>query len=187
MKKKPKILKKLRPKKIIVGAGGTTQKGWKSTEKKFLDLLKRENWENNFEQGSLKAILAEHVWEHLTKVEGKVAAKNCYDFLRKGGYLRVAVPDGFHPSPEYIKWVMPQGVGSGADNHKVLYNFKSLSSLFRSVGFKVKLLEYFDEKGRFHSKHWKVEDGFIKRSSRFDKRNINSPLKYTSLILDAIK
>ncbi|EPZ57278.1 hypothetical protein H477_2356 [[Clostridium] sordellii ATCC 9714] len=29
----------------------------------------------------------------MTKEEGIVAAKNCYDFLKEGGYIRVAVPD----------------------------------------------------------------------------------------------
>lgn len=37
--------------------------------------------------------LAEHVWEHMTYEEGCQAAKNCYDYLADGGYLRVAVPD----------------------------------------------------------------------------------------------
>lgn len=38
-------------------------------------------------------MLAEHVWEHMTKEEGIMAAKHCYEFLQDGGYIRVAVPD----------------------------------------------------------------------------------------------
>lgn len=33
-------------------------------------------------------ILAEYVWEHISEIEGIVASKNCYDFIKPGGYLR---------------------------------------------------------------------------------------------------
>ena len=54
---------------------------------------------------------------------------NCYEFLRPGGRLRIAVPDGFHPEPGYIEYVRPGGTGIGADDHKVLYNYQSLRKL----------------------------------------------------------
>jgi len=34
---------------------------------------------------------------------------------------------------------------------------------------------------------WSPSDGFIERSRRFDPRNRDIPLSYTSVILDAVK
>lgn len=175
------------PLKIIIGASGTHQRGWFSTEENWLNLLKPAHWERLFRPNSLDAILAEHVWEHLTKEEALIAAQTCFRHLRSGGYLRVAVPDGLHPNSRYIEWVKVNGCGRGADDHKVLYTFKSLSQLFESVGFKVNLLEYFDEKGEFHEADWNPEDGRVMRSLRFDSRNQDGIPVYTSIILDAIR
>lgn len=173
--------------KIVVGSDGTKYDGWVSTEQEELDLLCENNWSEYFEGGSLDAILAEHVWEHLTPLEANVAASTCFKFLKAGGYVRVAVPDGYHPNPHYISAVEPGGGGWGAEDHKVLYTHDSLSQVFKAVGFEVKLLEYHDQKGRFYQHDWEEVDGFIKRSARFDRRNINNELIYTSIIIDAKK
>ncbi len=175
-------------KKIIIGACNTKFNGWKSVDREVLDLLVENNWLNYFKPNSIDAILAEHVWEHLTPDEAILAAKICFKFLKPGeGYLRVAVPDGFHPDPNYIMCVKPCGSGYGADDHKVLYTYRSLVKIFASVGFDVFLLEYFDEQGKFHYMEWNISDGFIQRSKRFDYRNVNGVLSYTSIILDARK
>jgi predicted SAM-dependent methyltransferase len=49
------------------------------------------------------------------------------------------------------------------------------------------LLEYFDERGTFHYHDWSPADGMIRRSARFDSRNVGGHLAYTSIILDAKK
>ena len=97
------------------------------------------------------------------------------------------MPDGFNPNQEYLDWVKPGGTGDGAKDHKVLYNYKTFKEIFESVGFKVKMLEYYDETGEFHFEEWHPDEGPIKRSKRYDKRNKDGKLNYTSLILDAIK
>jgi len=79
--------------KIIIGAGNTSYDGWISTQESELNLLKTCDFERMFAQELPEAFLAEHVWEHMTFEEGIAAAKNCYDFLANGGYMRVAVPD----------------------------------------------------------------------------------------------
>ena len=79
--------------KIIVGAGKTKYDGWISTQEDELNLLNMEQWENLKGDKEIEAILAEHVWEHLSLEEGKEAAKNCFRFLKEGGYVRCAVPD----------------------------------------------------------------------------------------------
>jgi len=179
--------KNVSPIKIIIGAGRFSQKGWLPTDKRFLNLLKPSDWERLFKSSTIDAILAEHVWEHLTREEGFEAATICFKYLKKDGYLRVAVPDGFHPEPAYINYVEPGGNGPGCDDHKVFYNYLDFKNLFEKAGFKVELLEYFDKNGKFHYKQWEKEDGMIKRSKRFDKRNKNGKLNYTSIIVNAIK
>jgi predicted SAM-dependent methyltransferase len=175
------------PIKLVIGAAGIAQKDWIPSEMHFLNLLNEKDWDKYFTADSIDAIMAEHVWEHLTKDEAIVAAKNCYKYLRTGGYLRLAVPDGYHPSKEYIERVKPGGTGAGSDDHKLLYNYKTFKEVFESVGFKVKLLEYFNENREFVYNEWSPEDGLIRRSSRFDERNIEKKLSYTSIIINAVK
>ena len=174
-------------KKIIVGAGGTQFEDWVPTNKEILNLLVESDWADYFDPDSLNAILAEHVWEHLSLEDGVRACKNCFVYLKQGGLLRIAVPDGLHPDADYIAQVKPGGYGAGADDHKILYDYRTLSALLENAGYKVRLLEWFDEQGNFHHVDWDVEEGFIERSTRFDERNRANPTAYTSLIIDAIK
>jgi predicted SAM-dependent methyltransferase len=175
------------PLRIVIGAGGVFEKGWIPTDIGTLNVFNIADWRHYFTEDSVDAILAEHVWEHLTFEQGMEAARNCYKYLRPGAYLRVAVPDGFHCRSEYIDYVRPGGTGAGAADHKVLYNFKSFGEVFSKAGFHMHLLEYFDEKREFHCEDWNPEDGMICRSKRFDTRNHAGLLNYTSIILDARK
>jgi predicted SAM-dependent methyltransferase len=175
------------PRRIVLGASGTFDPGWIPTEVDALNLLRESDWERFFEPESIDALLAEHVWEHLTPEEALAGAQLCFRYLKSGGYLRIAVPDGNHPDPEYIRGVQPGGNGAGAKDHKILYTYRSFGALFERAGFSVKLLEYFDESGRFHCSDWTAERGVIHRSQRFDKRNRGGKTVYTSIILDAVK
>jgi predicted SAM-dependent methyltransferase len=173
--------------KIVIGCGRIFYKGWMHTDIGQLNLLNYDDWQRLFCKNSIDILLAEHVWEHLAEEEAITAARNCFMFLKPGGHLRVAVPDGFHPSEDYRNAVKPMGYGNGSDDHKVLYNYILLKSVFERVGFNVELIEYFDEEGQFHYKQWDPADGLIRRSRDFDKRNCNNSLVYTSIILDARK
>jgi predicted SAM-dependent methyltransferase len=175
------------PLRVVVGAGGVYEAGWIPTDVDVLDILNEEHWRRLFREDSVDAILAEHVWEHLSPDQGLIAARNCFRFLRPGGYLRAAVPDGLHPDPSYIEHVRPGGTGPGADDHKLLYTHDSFRQLFESVGFEIELLEYFDSAGQFHATDWDPSQGKIDRSQRFDERNRGGRLAYTSVILDARK
>jgi len=173
--------------RIVIGSSGTAPEGWVATDREVIDLLREDTWLRYFAVGSLDAILAEHVWEHLSAEEAARSATTCLRFLKPGGYLRVAVPDGLHPDPAYIEQVRPGGSGSGADDHKVLYTYDSFGDLFAREGFDVKLHEYYDRNGRFQFNEWDPGDGLIRRSMRFDARNSPGHLAYTSIILDAVK
>ena len=123
----------------------------------------------------------------ITPRDAARAAVTCHAFLRPGGHVRAAVPDGWHPDPRYVAAVRPGGTGAGAHDHQVLYTHESFRQLFEGAGFEVRLLEYFDEHGGFHGIEWDPADGFVSRSRRFDPKNVDGRLAYTSIILDAIK
>jgi predicted SAM-dependent methyltransferase len=184
-------------KRVVIGAWGRYDPDWIPTQREFLDLLQPADWERFFQPGSLEALLAEHVWEHLTPEQAFAAARTCFRYLRPGGYLRVAVPDGLHPDPAYVEVVKP---GAQIENdHKVLYTYRTLRELFERAGFRVILHEYFDEAGRFQYQEWDQTAGTISRSKRFDPRNrmgnlasvypgsLEDYLNYSSIVLDAFK
>lgn len=82
--------------KVVVGAGAfNNNPGWIQTQEDELNLLNKATWKERFEYNSISAILAEHVWEHLTFEEGVRAARICYEFLKPTGHIRCGVPDAF--------------------------------------------------------------------------------------------
>jgi predicted SAM-dependent methyltransferase len=175
--------------KVVIGSGAThLGDGWIETDQEFLDLLKPSDWARFFKPNSIAALLAEHVWEHLTPEQAVQAAETCFTYLQPGGYFRLAVPDGFNPDPVYQSWVKVGGQSPGqyGNDHKVLYNYRSFGDLFRGAGFETRFYEYFDEAGTFHYEAWDPKDGMIRRSKRFDKRN-KDRLTFTSIIMDAFK
>lgn len=188
--KDPDWLRRLRcrrAKKVVVGAGNTTFHGWFETDRETLDLLKREDFLRYWKPSTRHAFLAEHVWEHLSAEDAAIAVRNVFEFLRPGGRLRIAVPDGHNPDPQYHEHVRPGGSGPGADDHKMLWTLESLSALLSTAGFRVVQLEYWDANGKFHANEWSSADGHILRSKKYDPRNQDGRLQYTSLIVDGIK
>ena len=176
--------------KVIIGAGKTNLDGWLSTQESELNLLDRNDFEKMFGDEKPTAFLAEHVWEHMTYQEGVTAAKNCYDYLADGGYLRVAVPDKNFRNEWYQDMVKIGGNGDPCHpsyTHKIVYDYKTFAKVFEDAGFLVELLEYCDENGVFHYRHWNENDGKIGRSLRFDTRNTEGKLGMVSIILDAKK
>ena len=170
-----------------VGAPGTPFAGWLCTSVSTLDALEINDWDSIFHPSSVSTMLAEHVIEHWTRDQFGSFLGIARRFLSPAGFIRLAVPDGLHPDAAYIESVRPGGSGPGADDHKVLYNYQTLSGVISAKGFNCKLLEYFDENGQFHPATWNAEDGFIERSEHHDPRNQERPLSYTSLIVDCIR
>ncbi|WP_163099266.1 class I SAM-dependent methyltransferase [Peribacillus alkalitolerans] len=177
--------------KIVIGAGEyNNNPGWLHTQENEINLLEETTWHARFEGNSIRAILAEHVWEHLTFEEGVKAAKVCYKFLKTSGYIRCAVPDAFFPDESYqniVKIGGPGPIEHPAASHKIVHNYKTLCEMFEMAGFEVQLLEYCDETGAFHSNEWDGNDGVIFRSKKYDPRNQGEKLQFPSLIVDAIK
>jgi predicted SAM-dependent methyltransferase len=196
-------------KRIVIGAWSKFDLGWIPTQQDLLDLIDPAQWRKYFEPNPVDAMLAEHVWEHITPEEGPAAARTCYTYLKPGAALRIAVPDGLLPDPGYVDLVKADAVnptagkvldaGGNSTNHKALYTYKTLKVLFERAGFRVALYEYFDEQGAFHCQDWDAKGGTITRSKRSDPRNKNGRLAsvypgtmdnylaYSSIILDAVK
>jgi len=170
--------------KIVVGAGPTKYKGWFSTDIATLDVTNDIHFKKYFKKKRIHKVLAEHVLEHLTKNELELMINNFQKYSSKDVNIRIAVPDGFHKDKEYIERVKPGGTGEGAEDHKHLFNYKSLTGLFEAQNFKAKFVEYWDEEGNFHSIYSNDENGFVKRSFINDSRNLNGIPNYTSLIVD---
>lgn len=170
------------PLKLVLGSSGVYDAGWIATDADQLNLTMPVSWERLLAPASVDALLAEHVWEHLSESDGLAAAELCFKFLRPGGYIRVAVPDGLFPDPAYREYIKVDGVGGGEiGGHKTVFTYQTLREMFLRAGFTVQLLEYHDEIGRAHISPWQVKDGTIHRSARFDDRGA------VSIILDASK
>ncbi len=176
------------PLKVVLGAGDVWYgHEWIATNEEDLDILDIASWEYFFRKKRANFLVAEHVWEHFTDQQAFIGLRHVYHFLAKDGNFRIAVPDGYFPDPDYINNVKPGGIGPGADDHKVLYNYELLLTLLASIPFRTTLLEYWDEKGRFHHAPWNASHGFIKRSLLYDERNTPEKIGYTSLIIDCKK
>lgn len=173
--------------KLIIGAGGTNYEGWLATDIHILNILKESDWDKYFTYNEIANVLAEHVLEHLNEEQIISALNIIYKYLKHGGCFRIAVPDGFHKDTNYVDMIKPGGYGLGSDDHKVLCNYKMMMRMLTLAGYKVELLEYWDESGNFHKKPVTAEGGYIQRSSENDNRNTNGELNYTSLIIDAKK
>ncbi len=186
--------------KVIIGAGGTSQPGWLALEHSDLDVTDSKRWAELFAPSSLDAILAEHVFEHLTERQAFIALLNCWRYLKHGGYLRIAVPDGLHPNANYLEWVRPGGSGERFlqlfrtpedAGHQVIYNYRTLCDVLMRAGFHVRLLEWFDGRGKLNRSDWSQADGHLLRcfSSPYTTWVLNPMVgaKYTSLIVDAFK
>ena len=173
------------PLKVVIGGGDIMHDAsWIVTNQEEIDAELKDDFEYFFESKNADNFFASHVFEHLKDIESAII--NLYNSLKIGGKLRIAVPDGYFPDEKYINEVKVGGMGAGSDDHKYLFNIDSLSEILTKYGFKVETIEYWKD-GKFYKKDWIANDGFVGRSAEFDERNINGELKYTSLIIDAIK
>lgn len=172
------------PLNVVIGGGTTAFEGWFKTDVDILDVTRSDDWRKLFRPQSIDRLLAEHVFEHLSEEECRIAFAHCYHWLKPGGLFRIAVPDGYRRDQEYVAEVTPP-----KDGHKMLFTIDTLPGLLEGAGFQVTPLEFFDARENFHAVLWDEEEGFIGRSFRFDKQEKfkRGDMFYTSLILDARK
>ncbi|MGI8656900.1 MAG: class I SAM-dependent methyltransferase [Pyrinomonadaceae bacterium] len=185
---------------LIVGAKRQTQHGWISTDIATLDIRRDVDWARSFAPNSIDRILCESCLEHMTFEDGFAACRNFYKYLKPGGRVRIAVPDANFRNESYQWWTRPGGGGQTFSrwfvyaphepDHKVFYDFQSLTTLVRRAGFDTKLVEYFDAGGNFHKNHWSYADGEVTRSlghPRVARLKLWLGFDFISLIVDGFK
>lgn len=174
--------------KIIIGSGKDygEENEWLNTDIPHFNILDANDWKYFFGKQKIDNLLGEHVMEHLTENETVKALKLAFEYLKPGGIFRIAVPDGFHPNPNYIEYVKPGGAGPGCEDHKVLWNYQTLTKAAATQNFTFNLLEYYNEDGKFYMKEFSISDGYIKRSKR-NNFSWGVIKDYTSLIIDFTK
>lgn len=175
--------------KIIVGAAETRQQGWYSTNEQWLDITDPGDWKRVFkDKRIITHVIAEHVFEHLTRQECLDALRHIAAHLVDGGRVRVALPDGYHPDENYLWHVGIGGIGDDAADHKQLLNVDTLSEILRESGFRPVHIEGYDAKGTLIEKSWLPDDGFVRRSRKNEPNNTWDFVDAeTSLIIDGIK
>jgi len=141
---------------LVVGAKETAYHGWMSTDLRSsvapaLDIRRAEDWQRRFQPATLDRIVCEHVLEHMTHQDGLAALSNFKTYLRRGGFVRIAVPDAFNPDPYYQEHCRPRGTmqtisrlflyASDEPPHIVHYNYRTLCELMTRAGLAPRLLE----------------------------------------------
>mmetsp|Transcript_3093 Transcript_3093/g.8761 ORF Transcript_3093/g.8761 Transcript_3093/m.8761 type:complete len:372 (-) Transcript_3093:49-1164(-) len=149
------------------------------TDRPQLDLFFFESWLSLTHSSSrgIRVVFAEHVLEHFDPIQVERVAAAAFAMMRPGGTFRVAVPDGYKPSPNYQQYIRAGGTSSGhGQKHMVAWTVDNLCPIFASVGFDIKPRENYNFKGEFFSAKDAYKDdetiGKIKRSMLHDKRNV---------------
>lgn len=112
--------------KVVIGAGGIEMRGWVAPEKHHTDVCDLASFEKVWSQPVVTHFFTEQEWGHPEPLGALPAARNCARFLVLGGRIRLAIPAGNHPDPEYFRQVRPGGTRDGAADHKLLYTMGSL-------------------------------------------------------------
>ena len=177
--------------RVVLGNGGKALagvglRGWASIEgERQLNLADGCAWARVFAgvEGTVAALFAEHVMEHMTPITVLHAAAAAFTVLRPGGRLRIAVPDGYHPRSDNR---LGTNAISGSAPHRIMWTHETLSETLRRAGFEAVAQAYYSVNGSWHEHAWwerESEFGSVRRSSRHDKRFIVGG----SLIVDGIK
>ncbi len=167
--------------KIILGAGTTSYDGWISTDIPHFNILEEKDWHLFFHEKKIDNLLAEHVLEHLKDAEVEKVIELSSKYLKPGGTFRIAVPDGNHINPEYLKYISPP-----ADGHQSIWNLGKLQRVLHRAGYEANTLEYFTDDGIFKAIDFNFENGIISRSKIKGYKNPGFA-DYSSLIVDCRK
>jgi predicted SAM-dependent methyltransferase len=148
--------------KLQIGSGRNPLKGWLNT-----GISLRESWSGVYmdagkafplPDSSFEFVFSEHLFEHLSYLQGINMLKECYRVLKPGGTIRIATPDlrfliGLYQNPEepihkeYIEYSAKKGGlpttsvfvinrFHTAWGHQIIYDKETLTKLLIDTGFK---------------------------------------------------
>ena len=132
--------------KLHLGCGDTHIDGFINIDVNYLpnvDLVDNVRHLRKFEKNSVDLIYTSNVLEHLGRWEYKPALQRWYELLKKGGVLRISVPD-FEAICEYyietkdLETLYPAlyaGQDSPQNFHYWCWDFETLKKDLESVGF----------------------------------------------------
>ena len=132
-------------KKIQFGCGGNRIGGWDNYDYE-IDISKRLPFPDEYAD----AVLAEHVVEHVSIHDAWNFIEECFRILKKGGYMRIAVPcvsKIFKESDQdYYDFIKKHGWGDSTKKdavksiifnheHKTIWEQSSLDAIVQVHGF----------------------------------------------------
>lgn len=168
--------------RLNIGSGNNHYSGWINLDLPYFDVTTAISWEKYLNSYKFHAILMEHVLEHLTENDIRTALSLAKKYMAPDGTIRIAVPDSYHPNPEYINHVKPNGIGPGADDHKTFWNIDTFTDLAKDLGFLVEAKEYYNHKGELVMNNLDEVLGPITRTARKPRKT--GITDYSSLIVD---
>lgn len=176
-------ISKINPIKIVCGAANTKYSGWISTNINVLNITKECDFKFLFDNNKINNILLEHVIEHLEYDDFISFLLIAKKYLKRGGAIRIAVPDKNHPSQYVRELTGVNGTEPGADDHKYFYSIEDMKIIGNKTGYKINEIEYFDASGTFHSVNINYDNGYIQRCSKnYKGRFTNSKDEYMKMI-----
>lgn len=178
--------------RVVLGNGGLSAKelglpGWATIQgERQLDLTDVCAWSRVFSgriTGTVAALYAEHVMEHMTPSGVLTAAAAAFVALRPGGRLRIAVPDGYDPRNDNR---LGTNMIESSSPHCTAWSHETFGEVLGRAGFVIRAQAYHTVDGRWHERPWwerELEFGRVRRSSRYDARWKGTGL----LVIDGIK
>ena len=130
--------------RLVVGSASVERDGWTRIEPDMLAA-------GGVAPGSVDSIVCEHLLDKLENDDRRTFVTACRTALRVGGRLRVAVPDPKSPLATAANVNLPDA--------------REWSAAFHELGFKADLIEHHDKAGKLITQPWRLEDGYIYRSS----------------------
>ena len=191
--------------RVDLGSGTSSEKhNVLPTDLPVVDILNQTKLAALFEEGTVSAIRASHVWEHFTYPQAVKAMESIRCLLDPNhGVARIATPDAYHPGGEYnthkLKADFPDGLFNAKyreasyPGHRALWSAHKMAAVASITGLHSRPVEWWDSNEVLPSQRSFCEQPYdesksfsIGRSAHHDKRNRETPLSYTSLIVDVM-
>ncbi len=132
--------------KVHLGAGEINLQGWiniDANKKSHTHIIDKDFQLNNILDQTLSEVYLCHVLEHFSFNESSLLINKIYKKLKKGGIIRISVPDFEKISEIYnldrrlelVKFALMGGQNDKYDFHKSIYDFEVLSNLLKNCNF----------------------------------------------------